>query len=84
MARIAAIPTLVNIRPRTSRRPDGAVDIRQFGQTPIATGRCTPQLGQLTVTTRSPPNSYDTNGAWHRGQRVAPTSAFAPHAVQFV
>ena len=37
--------------------------MRQFGQTPIATGRCTPQLGQLTVATRSLPNSYDTNGA---------------------
>jgi hypothetical protein len=56
-ARIMAMPTPVSIRPRTSRRPDGAVDIRQFGQTPMATGRCTPQLGQLTVATRSPPNS---------------------------
>jgi hypothetical protein len=50
----AAMATLASTRPRTRRRPDGAVDMRQFGHTPMATGRCTPQLGQLTVGTRSP------------------------------
>ncbi|MEK7239107.1 MAG: hypothetical protein AAB224_00835 [Gemmatimonadota bacterium] len=50
----------------------------------MAAGRCTPQTGQFTVGTRSPFTSYDTNGVWQRGQRVAPTSALAPHAPQFV
>jgi hypothetical protein len=50
----------------------------------MTTGRCTPHLGQFTVGTRSPFISYDTNGTWHRGQRVAPTSALAPQDAQFV
>jgi hypothetical protein len=61
-ATIAAMAMATRVRPRTRRAPAGAVDMRQFGQTPMATGRCTPQLGQFTVSTRSPPGSYDTKG----------------------
>jgi hypothetical protein len=61
-ATMAAMAMATRVRPRTRRAPAGAVDMRQFGQTPMATGRCTPQLGQLTVSTRSPPGAYDTKG----------------------
>jgi hypothetical protein len=81
---IAAMTRPVSTSPRVNRTPAGADDIAQFGQTPMATGRCTPHVGQLTVGTRSPAMSYETNGAWQRGQRVAPTSALAPHAAQLV
>ena len=80
----ATIPRAAMKRPRRRRAPAGAVEVMQFGQTPIATGRCTPQVGQFTVGTRSPERSYETKGAWQRGQRVAPTSALAPHALQLV
>lgn len=72
------------ITPRVRRPRCGAVEVKQLGQTPMTTGRCTPHLGQFTVGTRSPFISYDTNGTWHRGQRVAPTSALAPQDAQFV
>jgi hypothetical protein len=84
MAMMVAITAPITMAPRVTWPRRGAEDIRQFGQTPMATGRCTPQLGQLSVGTRSAPLSYDTNGTWQRGQRVAPTNALAPHDAQFV
>ncbi len=61
MITMIARPT--NVRLRATRARAGPEEVRQLGQTPIATGRCTPQEGQLTVGTRLPCTSYDTNGA---------------------
>jgi hypothetical protein len=83
-AMITAIARLDNMRMRVTRPRDDRVDVRQFGQAPMAAGRCTPQIGQFNTGTCLPVPSYDTNGAWQRGQRVAPTNALAPQALQFV
>ena len=55
MITMIARPT--NVRLRATRARAGPEEVRQLGQTPMATGRCTPQEGQLTVGTRLPSTS---------------------------